>query len=285
VLWCKLDPLSRTVIYHRPTTLDEALDLKQRLGARGTFLAGGTDVVVGLRKGKIHVTEVIDLSALSGLNEAREMGTHLRIGAMCTHAHLERSGITALAAACETVGGPQIRNLGTIGGQLGTASPAGDVSVALIALNAEVEIANTRGTRRLRLEDLFLSPGRTALAPDEMILFVDVPLGRRSTFYKIGKRDAVAISLVMAAASLGPADDVALSLGCVAPVPFRPKRAEAHLRKHGLDDASIAMAAKFAAEDVSPISDHRGSREYRRAMVETLVQRLVYELLQKGDSK
>jgi len=115
-----------------------------------------------------------------------------------------------------------------------------------------------------------------------MLLFVDVPLGRRSTFYKIGKRDAVAISLVMAAASVGPSGDVALGLGCVAPIPFRPKQAEAHLREHGLCEASIDTAAKLASEEVSPISDHRGGAEYRRAMVETLVRRLLRELLQEG---
>jgi len=273
-----------TVNYHRPSTLSEALALKKRLGTRGTFLAGGTDVVVGIRKSKIQVSDFIDLSAIAGLNDAREIEGVLRVGAMCQHAQLERSGITALAAACETVGGPQIRNLGTIGGQLGTASPAGDVSVALIALRAEVEIANMVGTRRMPIEDIFRGPGRTTLEPDEMVIAVNIPLGRRSVFYKIGKRDAVAISLVMAAASIGSDGEVAIGLGCVAPVPFRPRRAEAFLQKHGLDAPSIEMAAKIVEEDVAPISDHRGEAEYRRAMAGTLTRRLLCELVRKGNA-
>lgn len=274
--------MTSNLTYHRPPSLHEALALKQRLGNRGTFLAGGTDVVVGIRKGKTKVTDFIDLSAIPNLDEVREINGVLRVGAMCTHARLENSGITALAAACETVGGPQIRNLGTIGGQLGTASPAGDVSVALVALRAEVEIATTRGTRRLPIEDVFLGPGRTSLAPDEMVVFVDIPRDRRSAFYKIGKRDAVAISLVMVAASIAPSGDVAIGLGCVAPVPLRARRAEDHLRNNGMNEAAIDVAAKFVEQDVSPICDHRGNADYRRAMAGTLVRRLLRELLQKG---
>jgi CO/xanthine dehydrogenase FAD-binding subunit len=268
--------------YHRPLTLHDAFALKHRLGICGTFLAGGTDVVVGIRKGKKQVSDFIDLSAIPDLGEVREINGVLRVGAMCTHAQLEGSGITALAAACETVGGPQIRNLGTIGGQLGTASPAGDVSVALVALRAEVEIASVRGTRRVPIDDIFQSPGRTTLASDEMIIAVEIPRDRASVFYKIGKRDAVAISLVMAAASISPSGDVAIGIGCAAPVPLRPRRAEHHLHRHGLNEASIEAAAKMVEEDVSPISDHRGNAEYRRAMAGTLVRRLLRELHQKG---
>jgi probable selenate reductase FAD-binding subunit len=265
-------------MFHRPESIDEALALKSRLGAAGTFLAGGTDLVVGIRKEKTKVQEFIDLSRIAGLDGVYREGDRLRIGALCTHATLEREGITALAAACETVGGPQIRNLGTIGGQLGTASPAGDVSVALIALDADCEIASTRGTRVISLTDFFVAPGRTALAPDEMVLSVTVPTNRKSAFYKIGKRDAVAISLVMAAASVTDDGAVSIGIGCVAPVPFRPKKAEAHLRANGLGDEAIEEAAAIAMSEVKPITDHRGSAEYRRAMSAVLVRRLVRSL-------
>ncbi|MFO0561181.1 MAG: xanthine dehydrogenase family protein subunit M [Polyangiales bacterium] len=265
-------------MFHRPESIDEALALKSRLGATGTFLAGGTDLVVGIRKEKTKVQEFIDLSRIAGLDGVYREGDRLRIGALCKHAALEREGITALAAACETVGGPQIRNLGTIGGQLGTASPAGDVSVALIALDADCEIASTRGTRVISLTDFFVAPGRTALAPDEMVLSVTVPTDRKSAFYKIGKRDTVAISLVMAAASVTDDGAVSIGIGCVAPVPFRPKKAEAHLRSHGLGDAAIEEAAAIAMSEVKPITDHRGSADYRRAMSAALVRRLVRSL-------
>jgi CO/xanthine dehydrogenase FAD-binding subunit len=272
-------------MYHRPESLADALALKSRLGRGATLLAGGTDVVVGARKGKIRIQEIVDLGLVKSLAEVGRVGDHLRIGAMCTHARLERSGITALAEACATVGGPQIRNLGTIGGQIGTASPAGDVSVALIALGAEVELASVRGERRLPLADLFVGPGRTAMEPDEMVVAVTVSTARRSAFLKLGKRDAVAISIVMAAASIGPDGDVAIGLGCVAPVPFRPRRAEAHLKEHGLIEASIGAAAQLVASEVSPISDHRGGAEYRRAMAGTLTGRLLNNLAQPRDAR
>lgn len=264
---------------HRPTTIEEALALKHRLGADAAFLAGGTDLVVGVRKGRPAPRALVDLSRVGALRELRVEGDRLRIGAMCTHARLERAGVAALAAACETVGGPQIRNLGTVGGQIGTASPAGDVSVALIGLDAEVELGSVRGVRTMALADLFVGPGRTAMAVDEMVLAVTVPTTRRSAFAKIGKRDAVAISLVMAAASVAADGRVAIGLGCVAPVPFRPRGAEALLAARGLDEASIDAAAALVASEVSPISDHRGGADYRRAMAATLTRRLLGELL------
>ncbi|MDP3274271.1 MAG: xanthine dehydrogenase family protein subunit M [Deltaproteobacteria bacterium] len=266
------------MIYHRPQSIDEALALKSSLGQRARFIAGGTDLVVGIRKGRTTVDSFVDLSRVPGLAGLTRAGDTLRIGAACTHAQLEREGITALAQACETVGGPQIRNMGTLGGQVGTASPAGDVSVALIALDAVVELASVRGTRSMPLADFFVGPGRTSLEPDEMVLSVTVPTNRKSVFYKIGKRDAVAISVVVAAASVSPSGDVAVGLGCVAPVPFRPRKSEQMLRGHPLTSERIDAAAAMAASEVSPISDHRGGATYRRAMVETLTRRLLRTL-------
>ncbi|MFV8755359.1 FAD binding domain-containing protein [Nannocystaceae bacterium ST9] len=271
-------PIERGEVFHQPTTLDEVVALKARVGSAAAFVAGGTDFVVGVRKGRRSFGTLIDLSRVAGLDAIEEHEGVLRIGAMVRHAALERSGITALAEACETVGGPQIRNLGTIGGQIGTASPAGDVSVALIALDAQVELLSQRGARRMPLAELFVGPGRTRIGEDELVSAVFVARERRSAFYKIGKRDAVAISLVMAAASIGPDGDVAIGLGCVAPIPLRPRRAEAHLAAGPLDAARIAEAAAIVGEEVTPISDHRGGADYRRAMAITLTRRLLTQL-------
>lgn len=265
-------------MFYRPKTVKEALSMKADLGVQGMFLAGGTDLVVGIRKNKLKVNHLIDLSRIEALREVKQDGAMLRIGACCPHSQLESSSIRALALATATVGGPQIRNLGTIGGQIGTASPAGDVSVALIALNADVELMSVRDTRRFPLSELFLSPGKTALAPDEMVHAVYVPTNRRSDFYKIGKRQAVAISLVMGAASVGPDGDWALGVGCVAPIPLRLKRAEAWLQEQGTSEESLARVETIVCEDVAPISDHRGGTDYRRAMAGVLTKRLVKRL-------
>jgi len=267
-------------VYRAPTTIAQALDLKASLGAAASFLGGGTDLVVGVRKGRRTIDQIIDLGRVEALVGVEVDGEALRIGAMTRLAQLERLDVEALAGACATVGGPQIRNLGTIGGQLGTASPAGDVSVALLALGADVELASARaGLRRIALADFFVGPGRTVLEADELVTAVLVPRGRRSSFLKIGKRDAVAISLVMGAASIGPKGDVEIGLGCVAPTPLRPRRAQAHLAAYGqLDPRVIDEAAALVGEEVSPIDDHRGGAAYRRAMAMTLTRRLLQTL-------
>lgn len=266
-------------MFHQPTSIDEALALKAQLGREASFIAGGTDLVVGVRKGRRAFGCLIDLSHVSGLDAIETHGERLRIGAMVRHAALEGSHLRALADACATVGGPQIRNLGTIGGQLHTASPAGDVSVALLGLQAEVELASLRGSRCIPLHELFLGPGRTSLADDELIAAVWVASARRSSFYKLGKRDAVAISLIMGAASLdAEGRDLALALGCVAPVPLRLRSVEAHLATRKLDAQTIAEAGELAFAEVAPISDHRGGADYRRAMARSLTVRLLSQL-------
>ncbi len=270
-------------MFHQPLTLDAALSLKAELGDSGTVVAGGTDLIVGIRKGSRKVNHFIDLSRVDDLRGIQEANGWLTMGALTTHAELEGLEVTALAEAAATVGGPQIRNLGTVGGQLGTASPAGDVSCALIGLNAELELTSAaRGTRRMPVAEFFVGPGRTVLAEDELITRIFVPTDRKSAFYKIGKRDAVAISLVMAAVSIGDAGDVAIGVGCVAPVPLRCPRAEAALSGKSSDPEAITKAAELVMEEVSPISDHRGSADYRRVMAGTLTKRLVTRIASQG---
>jgi CO/xanthine dehydrogenase FAD-binding subunit len=270
-------------MYFQPKSFQDALRLKSELGGAATPLAGGTDLVVGQRKGHARIENYLDISRVAELRELSERDGFLSIGALVNHARLETCEFSALAAAAATVGGPQIRQLGTIGGQLGTASPAGDVSVALLALQAEVELASIRGRRRIALEDFFLAPGKSALEDDELISTIYVPLGRKSDFYKIGKRNAVAISLLMVAISTDGASDISIAIGCAAPTPLRMKRSEALLGKAGVNETSIVEAAKLAAEDVSPISDHRGSADYRRAMSTVLVQRLLSRMMKRGE--
>lgn len=270
-------------MYFQPRSFQDALRLKSELGRAATPLAGGTDLVVGLRKGHARVENYLDISRIAELREFAVREGHLVIGALVNHARLERCDLSALAAAAATVGGPQIRQMGTVGGQLGTASPAGDVSVALLALKAVVEVASVAGRRRIALHDFFVAPGKSALNDDELIAAIHVPMGRRSDFYKIGKRNAVAISLVMAAISTDSHGDIGIAIGCAAPTPLRMRRSEALLAERGVDERTIAEAAGLAAEDVSPISDHRGSAEYRRAMSQVLVQRLLNRMHKRGE--
>lgn len=266
-------------MYHQPKTLSEALTLKSEYRANAHFIAGGTDLVVGIRKGKPKPNNLIDLSRIESLKDIGESDGKLVIGAGVNHARLERTPLRALRQAAETVGGPQIRNLGTIGGQLGTASPAGDVSVALMALGATLELASEKnGERIIPIRDFFLSYATTALAEDEMIKNVIIPLEQKSGFYKIGKRSAVAISVVVVAAASRADGSFGLGLGCVAPMPIPCQAAETYLEQYGLNESSIKEAGNIVRQHVKPIDDHRGGAEYRKAMAERLSCRLLSDI-------
>ncbi len=266
-------------MFHRPSTLTEALELKSRLKDKGVFLAGGTDLVVGVAKGRLSVEHWIDLSGVPGLSYVREEGEELAIGPLATHAMLERSAFApALAQAARTVGGPAIRNRGTIAGNLGTASPAGDVSVALLALDARIALVGSHGSRSVPIRDFFVGPGKTRIAHDELIQEVRIRRSADSAFLKLGKRQSVAIALVSAAVVRQRDGRVAIALGSVGPTPLRAARAEAHLALAGLAPEAIGEAASLVRAEVTPIDDHRASAEYRRAVSGVLVRRLLEQL-------
>jgi len=225
---------------------------------------------------------VIDLSRLDELRYIQDDGATLTMGANCTHAMLEGLDLRALADSARQVGGPQIRNRGTVAGQLGTASPAGDVSVGLLALDATVEIASVRGKRSVPLDAFFVHVGKTVLEPDEMILSVTCRRPSDSRFYKIGKRNSVAISVLMAAVALDGDRVMGIALGSVAPTPLRLVKTEAFLRAEGLGTGAITEAARLAREEVSPITDHRASADYRRDVSGVLVSRLLTEMTAGG---
>jgi carbon-monoxide dehydrogenase medium subunit len=269
-------------MFYQPTTLAEALRLRAELGSQARFLSGGTDLVVMMKKGRVTLSDVIDLSQLAELTEVRDDAEALVIGARCAHRVLEGSPVTVLADAARQVGGPQIRNRGTIGGNVATASPAGDVSVALLALDATVELVSLRGTRAMPLRDFFLGVGRTAIAEDELITGFRLRKPARSAFYKNGKRNSVAISVLCAGAALDADGHPMLAVGSAAPTPLRLLKTEAFLRERGLDAEAIAEAGRLAAEEVRPITDHRASADYRRAVAGVAVTRLLTQLAAGG---
>jgi len=272
-------------MFHRPATFEEALDVKARLGAKVTPLAGGTDLIVGLNRGQELPDEVLDLTAVRDCGRIEQENDGLILSAGTTWAQLAKLDLECLAAAARSVGGPQIRNRGTIGGNLATASPAGDGSVALLALDAEVELCHvTRGRHWRRLAEYFVGYRKTVLADDELIGRIRIPSRTAlagSAWYKIGKRGAVNISLVCAAAVRRLDGRFGLAFGSVAPVPFKAVRTEKLLNesaRHGLEDSLIEQAVRQAEAEVQPIDDWRGSAEYRRAMCGVLTRRLLRKL-------
>ena len=246
-------------------------DWREALEARAAHpgalpLWGGTDVMVELNFDKARPPAILDLTAVPELGGIERDDGALRLAAGLTYTEAMHGELAellpALAEASRTVGSPQIRNRGTIGGNLGTASPAGDALPPLLVEGAEVECASVRGTRRIPVGDFVTGVKRNELAPDELITAVWlVPSRAPQTFMKIGPRNAMVIAVVSLAVSAG--EELRASFGSAAPRPV-------------LVTAPRAEASSFAervAEAASPIDDVRGTARYRRHALRVLAQR------------
>ena len=272
--------------YHEPSSLAEAVDLGARFGADGRFLAGGTDLIIQMRRGKVAPRHVLSLHRVPGL-DAIELNGSVRLGALVTHRAIERCAsfqgrLRALVEGAEVVGGHQIRNVGTVGGNIVNASPAADVVPVLLALDAAVTCVGADGERTLTLEEFLLEPGRTARRPGELLTAVRfaVPQGRAATaFLKAGRRRAMEISVVCVAARLTldasgeRCVEARIALGAVAPTTWRAREAERLLEGRPLTPEAMREAGRAAAAGCRPIGDVRASARYRRLLAETLVPR------------
>jgi CO/xanthine dehydrogenase FAD-binding subunit len=254
-----------------PTTLDEALRLKAE-HPDAVPIQGGTDVMVALNFDRERPAVVLNLNEVRELRGfSRENGS-LRLGSALTFAEIEhgelRDIVPALAEASRTVGSPQIRNRGTVGGNLGMASPAGDAIPPLVVEGAEVECASVRGTRRVPLLEFVTGVKRNALEQDELITAVWVtPSGVPQTFMKVGPRNAMVIAVVSLAVSAG--DQLRASIGSASPRPV--------LVVAPRDDA--ATFAERVAVAASPIDDVRGTERYRRHAIRVLAERALKRVL------
>jgi carbon-monoxide dehydrogenase medium subunit len=285
--------------YHQPTTRSEALALLADYGERARVIAGGTDLVIELERSLRHQRVLVDITRIPGLDTIAldEFTAEITLGPLVTHNDAVASPLLVerafpLARACWEVGAPQIRNRGTVAGNLITASPANDTITPLWALDAAVTLTSqARGSRRLPFAEFFRAVRRTAMEPDELLTAIHLralPPTSRGTFLKLGLRRAQAISVVNVAVVLqfvvGEAGAVplvaaaAIALGSVAPTIVRAAAAEASLAGRPLDEQAIAAAAGLARQAARPIDDVRGSADYRRAMVGVLVARALRQL-------
>jgi CO/xanthine dehydrogenase FAD-binding subunit len=268
----------------QPTSWADALAAKaEHPGA--VAIAGGTDLMVGLNFGQPPPPAMIDLTRITELTEwGRENGT-IRIGAGVTYRRIiDEIGrdCPGLAAASRTVGSPQIRNRATVAGNLGTASPAGDAHPPLLATGASVEVASVRGDRVVDIDDFFLGVKRNALAPDELIRSVRVPVAAGpQRFAKVGTRNAMVIAVCSVAVALDRSGQrVGIGIGSAAPTPRRATEAEsfaaANLPWSTVDPLDPAVVEEFgarAAAAASPIDDVRAAASYRRHALGVLARR------------
>jgi CO/xanthine dehydrogenase FAD-binding subunit len=268
----------------QPSTWSEALEAKAE-HPEAMPLWGGTDVMVELNFGRSRPETILDLTRVRELAEHGPDDGRIRVGAGVTYTRAIAelgAALPGLAIASRTVGSPQIRNRGTIGGNLGSSSPAGDALPPLYASHAEIEVASTRGTRTVAIEDFITGPKRNVLEPDELIAaFRIAPAKGGQQFSKIGTRNAMVIAVCSFAVAIDEeARTVGTCLGSAAPTPRRARDAEAHIEaaldwdaRTPIADEALQRFGELVADAASPIDDQRGSATYRRHALAVMARR------------
>ncbi len=286
--------------YLFPTSIEEALAMLEEYKGQARVIAGGTDLIPQLKKKELRVQCLVDISRLDELKGIELEGDTIRIGSGVTHQQLSSSELirqkaTVLAEGASAVGSPQIRYMGTVGGNIVNAQPAADTAIPLLALEAEAEIASSRETRLVPLENLYLGPGQSTVDASAEILvalrFRALGDNQGSAFARLAKRKALSLPILNAAVVVKldgdglTFEEARLALGPVALIPFRARRAEEALRGKAVQGEAIRSASEIAAQESQPRSNPlRGSREYRQEMAKVLLKRALERAVQVARS-
>ena len=280
--------------YVEAKTVEEACSLLSQYKSEAGVIAGGTDLLVSMKMRRVTPKHVISLRTIPNLDYIHFADREgLRIGAMATLYDIEslaviRERFPVLADAASKIANPQIRNMGTIGGNLCNAAPSADMAPPLIALGAKLKIQGLKGERVIPLEEFFVGPGDSTLQPDEILTEIQVlnpPPGTQALYLKVPARTAIDIAVVGVTALVTLDSkhthiiDVRIVLGAVAPTPIRAYEAEAIMKGKAIDRHLIERAAQAAADEARPISDIRGSASYRKEMVKVLTNRAIRQLV------
>ena len=287
--------------YEMPKSVEETLEILGQYDGRAQLIAGGTDLIIELQEGKHSVDCLVDVTRIPGLDRIEQKGEQIHIGANVTFRQIKESALLrdkarVLPEAAATVGALQIQTVATLAGNLVSALPAADGSVALLALDAEAEIVDRDGWNWLPVAELFLGPGRSAVDPArQMITAVrfPVPQGRHgSAWERIGRRRALVLPILNCAVSLRLADGSSnlawtrIGLGPVAPVPFRARQAEAYLAGRPATEETFHQAGEIAAGEAQPrTSLLRASREYRVEVLKVLVREALARAAQEAGER
>jgi carbon-monoxide dehydrogenase medium subunit len=275
--------------YHAPTSLPEALDLLAKYDGKGSVLAGGTDLLVSMKKREVLPEHLISLKGIAELKGIHDEKEGLKIGALVTLGEIEHSKMIqdkfrVLWDAAQVMASRQIRNLGTIGGNLCSAAPSADTAPPLIVLDASVEIISPNGKRKVLVENFFKGPGESDLRPSEILtqIMIPNPLKKSSgAYFKLMRRAAMDLAQVGIAACLSfdsgkrTCTRARIALGAVGLTPIRALKAEQILLNKELNETVGKEAGKIAAQEANPRSSLRASKEYRREMIEVLTKRAV----------
>lgn len=279
--------------YFEAHSLGEALGLLGRYAPDALPIAGGTDLLVRMKRSQVFPKVLVDIAGIPELHGIDLTDKGLRIGSMVTHAEiisspLVRQHAPVVASASASVGAPQTRNLGTLGGNLTSCVPSMDGAPPLLVLDAVVTVAQGEGRREIRLEEFFISPRCSILTPEQLLVEILIPaehLGKACGFAKFGRRRGMSLALVNAAACAELDEDghrftrTRLALGAVAPTPIRARKAEAFLEGKPAAEEILKEAGIIASEEAQPIDDLRASAWYRRELIKVLTHRVIEKAL------
>lgn len=280
--------------YLFPASLDEALEMLEAHGGEARIIAGGTDLVLQSQRGQCPAKVMVDITRIPGLDYIEERDGLIYIGAQVTHGQvagspLIRSRAGVLAQACGSVGGPQIRNVGTLVGNVVNALPAADGAIALFALDAEVEVAERAGRRWTPIATLYAGVGLCTVDPCAAMItqlrFRALGKGEAGAFERLAKRRALVLPILNAAAIVGlkgnKVERARIAIGPVAQTPFVAAEAAEALVGRTPDEDRISRVAQLAAQAAQPRDSLlRGSAEYRKVMVEVLVRRALWRAVE-----
>jgi len=282
--------------YFAPKTLKEALTLLDKYQDDCKVIAGGQSLLVLMRQGLVAPKYLIDIKGISELSYIKsDTKKGLKIGALTTHRAIEKSpmmrgGFAVLAEMESRLASIQTRNWGTIAGNICHADPAGDPAPVLIALNATLSMAGTKGERTMAVEDFTLDYFETALEPGELLTEIQIPAppphtGTVYTKFNVIESDLATVGVAVSI-TLGSGDGICqharIALGAAAPTPMRAKKAEAVLKGKKITDSLLKEAGEVASTEAEPISDIQASEEYRRELVKVLVKRMGKEAVARA---
>ena len=284
--------------YHTPGTQEEAVALLHQHGDEAKLMAGGTALVIMMKQRLVMPETLISLHRLRGLDEVREVNGALHLGALLTHraaeiSSLVRTRLPALAETYRHVATVRIRNVATVGGALAHADPNQDPPVTLLALDARVQLTSVAGSREVPLTDFFTDYYETVLRPDELLTAIRVPIPpphTGSAYVKFLPRTADDYATVGVAATVrldsatGTCQDCRIALGSVGSTPLRALQAEGVVRGQRLTPELLREAGAVAQQQTDPISDTRGSAEYKRAMAGVFVRRALEQAWQHAQA-
>ena len=272
--------------FHEPASIDEACEIMATYGPKAKLLAGGTDLMVNMKKKILAPDHLVCLSKIAPMHSIEEKGDQIVIGGRYTVAELTVDALVgkklgALSAGARALGSPLVRNRATIGGNIGTARPAADLPPSLIAYGSTVTLQSSKGKREVLLGEFFKGPGFTEMLPEEILTQINVPTpqaGEGAGYINLGVRKAQDCNVVNVASFIaleknGNIKDARIVMGSVGPTPLRAGSAEDVLKGQKPSEDLFRKAGEAARQDCTPIDDFRGQASYRKAMVGVLTKR------------